>query len=237
MRPDLVLVDASGLPCLLDVGLAPGLVEAAKSRDEFRARPCHDAPESEGAGALSLRGAVYAIGATLSFALTGSPVAELRGTERFEHLPLTMVSTIPGPLAELLAKATAYEPAERVPDPATLRQALEGASPGPIPPEYRIQCGWCGRRSRLPGRASQHAPRWGATRRGAPLVRGRARCRPSSGRCAARTLDMGERWGRYGEIWGRCVLRLAALEAESTSSCTPGDTDSAAFGRIQPYSL
>ena len=47
--------------------------------------------------------------------------------------------------------------------------------------------------------------------------------------------------GDMGEIWGRCVLRLAALEAESTYSCTPtsarGDTDSAAFGRIQPYSL
>ena len=44
--------------------------------------PCYEAPELTDARALTPRALVYAIGATLSFSLTGNPVAEVHAALR-----------------------------------------------------------------------------------------------------------------------------------------------------------
>ena len=125
VRPDLVLVTPEG-GHLLDVGLAPALLEAGRSRVGVAARePCYEAPELTDVGGLGPRQLVYALGATLGFALTGSPVAELHAGERVEHLPLTMVTGIPRSIAYLLACATSPDPKERPASPGALRGAFD----------------------------------------------------------------------------------------------------------------
>jgi serine/threonine protein kinase len=119
VRPDLVLLDEQGSPLLLHVGLAPGLVEAQRSRVGLTTvEPCYEAPELARGSRMDARSVVYALGATLCYALTGNPVAELRGGERHEQLRLTMVESLPRPVASLLARATSPDPRDR---PASLR--------------------------------------------------------------------------------------------------------------------
>lgn len=130
VRPELVLVDAALTPKLVDVGLAPGLAEAIRTRVRPDPKPCFEAPEVRELRDLDARALVYAVGATLSFALTGTPVAEVRGGERYDHLPLTLVSSVPHSLAEVLSRATSPQPAERFADPRALGDALRAIGPG-----------------------------------------------------------------------------------------------------------
>lgn len=126
VRPELVLVTHDRRPRLLDVGLSPALLEAARAPVETGAPlPVYDAPELTSAGLVTPRAQVYALGATLSFALTGNPVAEVVAGERRDLLPLTMVSGVPRQIAYLLACATSPDPADRPPTPAALRNALD----------------------------------------------------------------------------------------------------------------
>lgn len=126
VRPDLVLVSPDGKAALLDVGLAPAVLEACRARVGVGgAEPCYEAPELEDVRRMTPRAQVYALGATLAFALTGSPTAEMNGGERFDHLPLTMVTGIPRTVAQLLARATAPDPAERPASPQALASALD----------------------------------------------------------------------------------------------------------------
>ena len=129
VRPEQILVDAALAPKLVDVGLAPGLVEAIRSRSGPDPQPCFEAPEVRELRDVDRPALVYALGATLSYALTGTPVAEVRGGERYDLLPLTLVPTVPRPLAEVLARATAPQPAERFADPAALGAALRALGP------------------------------------------------------------------------------------------------------------
>ncbi|MBX3472400.1 MAG: protein kinase [Planctomycetes bacterium] len=126
VRPEVVLVTHDRRPRLLDVGLSPALLEAARAPVETGAPlPVYDAPEVTAAGLVTPRAQVYALGATLSFALTGNPVAEVVAGERRDLLPLTMVSGVPRQIAYLLACATSPDPADRPPTPAALRNALD----------------------------------------------------------------------------------------------------------------
>ena len=122
VRPELIIVGPDRRPRLLDVGLCPALLEAASAPVETGApQPVYEAPEPAG----SPRAQGYSLGATLSFALTGNPVAEVSAGERHDHLPLTMVSGVPPQIAYLLACATSPDPADRPPTPAALRNALD----------------------------------------------------------------------------------------------------------------
>ncbi len=126
VRPELVIVGHDRRPRLLDVGLCPALLEATRAPAETGApQPVYDAPELVEVPLVTPRAQVYSLGATLSFALTGNPVAEVSAGERHDHLPLTMVSGIPRQIAYLLACATSPDPADRPPTPAALRNALD----------------------------------------------------------------------------------------------------------------
>jgi serine/threonine-protein kinase len=124
VRPELVFLGDDGQPRLLDVGLAPALLQAGLHPQGWAPQPVYEAPELEHAEGLDPGGVVYSVGATLSYALTGNPVAEARGGQRHDHLPLTMVAQVPPPLAELLSRCTAPDPAARPASPADLRDEL-----------------------------------------------------------------------------------------------------------------
>ncbi len=126
VRPDGVLLGSDGQGQLVDVGLAPGLVEASRGRGGAGPLPVYEAPEVAEVRDQDPRALVYALGATLSYALTGNPVAEVRGSERYDHLPLTLVPSVPAPLAEVLSQATAPRAGERQASPAELAAALRG---------------------------------------------------------------------------------------------------------------
>lgn len=126
VRPELVLVSHDRRPRLLDVGLCPGLLEVARAAVELdKPQPVYEAPELADVSEMTPRAQVYALGATLSFALTGNPVAEVTAGERYDHLPLTMVSGVPRQVAYLLACATSPDPADRPPAPGAMRNALD----------------------------------------------------------------------------------------------------------------
>jgi serine/threonine protein kinase len=129
VRPETVLLDADGAPQLLDVGLAPGLLEAARSRTGWAPQPCFEAPELGASQTPTPAAAVFSLGATLSYAITGIPVAETRGGERYDHLPMTMVAQVPPALAVVLSRATSSDPRERPATPRELLEALSGLSP------------------------------------------------------------------------------------------------------------
>jgi serine/threonine protein kinase len=126
LRPETILLDTGGAPRLLDVGLAPGLLEAARTRSGWAPQPCYEPEELTSGQSLSPPTIVFSLGASLSYATTGTPVAETRAGERYDHLPLTMVAQVPRALALILARSTAPNPSDRYPTPADLLRALAG---------------------------------------------------------------------------------------------------------------
>jgi serine/threonine protein kinase len=126
VRPELVIVGPERRPRLLDVGLCPALLEAARAPGDVAAsEPIFEAPELTDVRHVTPRAQVFSLGATLGYALTGNPVAELQAGERYDHLPLTMVAGIPRQIAYLLACATSPDAADRPQSPAALRNALD----------------------------------------------------------------------------------------------------------------
>lgn len=129
VRPETVFLRDDGTLQLLDVGLAPGLLEAGRSRAGWAPQPCFEAPELDDIHNLSLPAVVFSLGATLSYAITGIPVAETRGGERYDHLPMTMVAQVPPALAVVLSRATSPDPSERPASPKAFLKALASLSP------------------------------------------------------------------------------------------------------------
>jgi serine/threonine protein kinase len=134
VRPDLVLIGDDEQPAILDLGLAPGLVEAARKRPGLCARPSYLAPEAPEVGALSPAGVVYSLGATLVYGLTGRPVAEERAGERYDYLPVNFVPGLPRRMSTLLASCTALDPEQRPQAPGSLVLDFEGLLMDTAPP-------------------------------------------------------------------------------------------------------
>ncbi|MGE0706567.1 MAG: protein kinase [Planctomycetota bacterium] len=134
VRPDLLLIGDDGAPALLDLGLAPGLVEAARKRPGLCVRPCYLAPEAPEVNALTPAGVVYGLGGTLVYALTGQPPAEERAGERYDYLPVSYVPGVSRRLASLLARCTALDPSERPQSPGSLVLDFEGLTADTAPP-------------------------------------------------------------------------------------------------------
>jgi len=126
VRPELVLLgETPEDACLMDVGLSAELVDAERTRRCLATKQaCYEAPELQSVVHSTPQSLVYALGATLCFALTGSPVAEIRRGKRFDYLPLTMIEWIPPRLAEALAGATTPDVESRLPDVQALAAPL-----------------------------------------------------------------------------------------------------------------
>jgi serine/threonine protein kinase len=134
IRPSLVLLGEKGVKAL-DVGLAPGLVEAGRSRvDIGRSMPCYDAPEAQSGRESPPRATVFSIAAVAHFLLTGERPVELRSRgRRVRGEPLSSRREVPGDLARILDAALSDDPAQRPESPLDLARALEALSfvPGP----------------------------------------------------------------------------------------------------------
>jgi serine/threonine-protein kinase PknK len=140
IRPSLVLLGAGGAKAL-DVGLAPGLVEAGRSRVELgRSVPSYDAPETLGMRETSPRATVFSVAAVAHFLMTGEAPIELRSHgRRVRAAPLASRKEIPAELAQLLDAALAQDPQERLAGPEELAKALEAVAAPAAPPRNPLQ--------------------------------------------------------------------------------------------------
>ena len=125
-RPDLILLGEDCSPRLLDLGLAPGLAEAARTIPGRCLQPIYLPPEARDIGGLTPAGVVYCLGATLVYALTGHGSAEVRAGERYDYLPLKYVPNLPRRLTTLLSGCTALDPEQRPGAPGAVVLDFEG---------------------------------------------------------------------------------------------------------------
>ena len=119
---------------VIDFGLAKAAAEAAGEMDlthgGFVGTPAFASPEQFESGAVDVRSDIYALGATLWFALTGrapfsaTTVEEMRVSRTRTPLPIEQLIArkVPPALIALLRSCLAIDPAER---PASARELME----------------------------------------------------------------------------------------------------------------
>lgn len=120
VKPSNVML-CNGRVKLIDLGIAR-TYHAGATHDTVRyGTPGYAPPEQFGYGQTSARSDVYALGMTLAFCLTGQePTADLRESG-FAN------PRIPAALAEVLVRATEFDPANRYASARDLRSAIEAA--------------------------------------------------------------------------------------------------------------
>ncbi|HEY7074827.1 MAG TPA: AAA family ATPase [Solirubrobacteraceae bacterium] len=124
VKPDNVWLDAEGEAALGDFGVASAPELGAPEAMPV-GTPLYMAPEQAAGRPATPRGDVYGLGATLQELLAG---------DRRAPLP----ADVPAPVAELLSSLLAADPAQRPPDAAAARDALDAVAGGPgraAPPE------------------------------------------------------------------------------------------------------
>jgi len=138
LKPANVIVDASGAPHVIDFGLARA--EGERGGDVVGGTPAYMAPELLAGGAASVRGDVYALGATLWAILRGAPpLAETRdggvAARLAGALPAVPDETAPLEAAalSLALRALAAEPARRLASVEELAVALGALVPEALP--------------------------------------------------------------------------------------------------------
>jgi TolB-like protein/Tfp pilus assembly protein PilF len=129
---------------VIDFGLAKAAAEAVGEMDlthgGFVGTPAFASPEQFESGVVDVRSDIYALGATLWFALTGrapfsaTTIEEMRVSRSRTPLPVEQLSTrkVPPALITLLRSCLAIDPAERPASARELMEALESCrrSPG-----------------------------------------------------------------------------------------------------------
>jgi serine/threonine protein kinase len=145
IRPSHVLIGDGRVVKALDVGLAPGLVEAGRSRVELgRAVPCYDAPEAAGVREPFPTATVFSVAAVAHFLLTGEAPVEVRSqNRRVKADPLSGREGIPAELAKVLDRALDDDPKKRPQTPESFADELHMigriALPPPPKPVERTQ--------------------------------------------------------------------------------------------------
>ncbi len=137
LKPGNIMLKTDGAAAMeikvIDFGLAKAIAGADEemnlTRGAFVGTPSFASPEQFESGPVDARSDIYALGATLWFALTGlaprsgRTIAEIRDRQNDAHLPVEQLVArkVPAPLIKLLRATQAVDPAER---PASARELM-----------------------------------------------------------------------------------------------------------------
>ena len=130
VSPSNILLGAEGRIKLSDFGVA-GMAQDAASAGTIIGKPRYLPPEARHGECATQGWDLYALGVVLHSVLAADPDVERGGAKigaRLEPLA-TLRPDCPGPLVELVERATARTPAERLTDAATFRKLLDDAEP------------------------------------------------------------------------------------------------------------
>ncbi len=137
IKPDNILVDAAGNVAVADFGIAQ-LIASSRPRDlaSVSGTPWYMSPEQVAGDAVDGRADLYALGTLLYEAATGArpvhgdtPQAIMANQVREAAVPIgTMRPDFPAPLAKVIMRSLAKDPAERWPGAAGMAKALRQAA-------------------------------------------------------------------------------------------------------------
>ncbi len=148
IKPENVLIGPRGVVKVADFGLVRAAAEAGSNTgDVILGTVAYLAPEQVATGAADARSDVYATGVLLFEMLTGTPpyAGETALSVAYRHVnddmpaPSTTGAAVPGPLDDLIVRATRRDPTVRPVDAAAFLRMLQavrtdlGIDPVPVP--------------------------------------------------------------------------------------------------------
>jgi len=154
VKPDNILLDASGHVVVTDFGIAKAAQEASVSQLTTEGMvvgtPHYMSPEQATGEQVDARSDVYSLGIVLYQMLTGAPPfdgdsaqAILMKQATATPTPVRRVRTdVPGPLAAVVDRTLAKDPAERQQTAEELSHALVEALPAAARETVHVQPGW-----------------------------------------------------------------------------------------------
>src|ERR1700751_5422756 len=134
LKPSNIMLTGDSEVKIIDFGLAKAITDAGGEMDlthgEFVGTPTFASPEQFGGGPVDARSAIYALGGTLWFAVTGlaphpgKTLEEIRDRKTRDGLPVAQLIArkVPEPLIKLLRSTLALDPGKR---PASARELME----------------------------------------------------------------------------------------------------------------
>lgn len=144
LKPSNILIDAGGVPRVMDFGISVGLVDEQEAAQGLLGTPCYMAPEYVKNRVVSVRSDIYAAGLVLFEMLTGRPAVEGKSLSeilaRVVNEPLVLPPDMPidERLGDIILKACAPDPEARFASALQMQQALsayldiDGAAAAPI---------------------------------------------------------------------------------------------------------
>ncbi|MGE0481413.1 MAG: protein kinase [Phycisphaerae bacterium] len=141
LKPQNILVDADGHPCIVDFGIAKRLGLPDEPADAHDARPGEGmigtfgyiAPEQAAGLAVDARADVYALGALLFHCITGDPARFASHTDRLALVFRDRGVDRSADLAAVITRCVATDPARRYADCAALIADLDSyLASGPV---------------------------------------------------------------------------------------------------------
>lgn len=124
VKPSNVLLDARGQPKLADFGIALASGEAAAER---AGSPRYMSPEQARGLPVDARSDLFSVGVLLHEALTGKPFAGAEATADYTVGRPGAPARVDGPLAGVVARALARDPASRYPGADAMAAAIRDA--------------------------------------------------------------------------------------------------------------
>jgi serine/threonine protein kinase len=155
LKPSNILLDQSGVPRVMDFGIAARTADPADDGPGLVGTPAYMAPEYVTGRVVSERMDVFAAGLVLLEMLTGErvfrgggPEALLRRIPR-EPVALPRAAGIDDRLGDIILRACAMDPAQRFPTAAELRKALDAWLDSDVAPMPAGTGGEAGKQSTL----------------------------------------------------------------------------------------
>lgn len=133
IKPANIMITSSGIPMIMDFGLAKSSHAHADRNSDFAGTPRYVAPEIISGKPGGFPADIYAVGALLyemvtgEFAVTGNNVYEILNRAAHEKIaaPSARNERVDEKIEAIIFKAVAKNPDERYPDASAMRQALQ----------------------------------------------------------------------------------------------------------------